>query len=172
MNADINAANNIQHQDLKILARAGDISLGVPPETSVVNKRNKTPPPSGTSAVRTNWLCTSSREIPRKGQKVTILVKQSTHGSENRRGDILQANDLDAVVNPVNCAGIMGKGLAQQFAKRYPEIVSPYRKACQSGTLTVSNPQIMPTKSERKPHYVVNLATKVHWKKTVKARVD
>ena len=38
-NADINAAENIRRQGLEILAKARNISLGVPPETLVVNKR-------------------------------------------------------------------------------------------------------------------------------------
>ena len=41
-NADVNAAENIRRQGVETLARAGNLSLGVPPETTVVNKRNKT----------------------------------------------------------------------------------------------------------------------------------
>ena len=40
-NADINAAENIRRQGVETLARAGNLSLGVPPETLAVNKRNK-----------------------------------------------------------------------------------------------------------------------------------
>ena len=42
INADINAAENIRRQGVETLARAGNSSLGVPPETIAVNKRNKT----------------------------------------------------------------------------------------------------------------------------------
>ena len=42
INADINAAENIRRQGVETLARAGNISLGVPPETLAVNKRNTT----------------------------------------------------------------------------------------------------------------------------------
>ena len=41
MNADINASENIRRQGLETLARAGNLSLGVPPETLAVNKRIK-----------------------------------------------------------------------------------------------------------------------------------
>ena len=41
INADINAAENIRCQGVETLARAGNLSLGVPPETIAVNKRNK-----------------------------------------------------------------------------------------------------------------------------------
>lgn len=34
-------------------------------------------------------------------------------------GDLLDA-DVEARVNPVNCVGYMGKGLALQFRKAYP----------------------------------------------------
>ena len=84
--------------------------------------------------------------------------------AETRRGDILAAQDMEAIVNPVNCVGTMGKGLALQFAHRYPEILGPYRKACQEQTLTVENPQILMVSFHRMPRYVVNLATKIHWR--------
>ena len=41
INADINAAENIRRQGVETLARAGNLSLGVPPETIAVNKRIK-----------------------------------------------------------------------------------------------------------------------------------
>ena len=83
---------------------------------------------------------------------------------EMRQGDILRAVDVDAVVNPVNCVGVMGKGLALQFARRYPEIVAPYRSACRAGELTVDHPQILRLARSARPLYVVNLATKQHWR--------
>ena len=61
-NADINAAENIRHQGLEILAKAGNISLGVPPETLAVNKRIK-PVSRRTRAVRRNSLSHKSSEI-------------------------------------------------------------------------------------------------------------
>ncbi len=35
------------------------------------------------------------------------------------RGDIF-AQPVEAIVNPVNCVGVMGRGLALQFKRRYP----------------------------------------------------
>ena len=61
-NADINAAENIRHQGLEILAKAGNISPGVPPETLAVNKRIK-PVSRRTRAVRRNSLSHKSSEI-------------------------------------------------------------------------------------------------------------
>ena len=39
---------------------------------------------------------------------------------ELRKGDILKA-DAEALVNTVNCVGIMGRGIALQFSKEYPD---------------------------------------------------
>ena len=43
--------------------------------------------------------------------------------------DLLYAG-VDALVNPVNCVGVMGKGLALQFKKMYPGNFDEYKKAC------------------------------------------
>lgn len=83
---------------------------------------------------------------------------------EYRRGDILKADDLDAIVNPVNCVGVMGKGLARQFASRYPQIVTPYRDACHTGKLTTERCFIQTVSREGSPQYIVNLATKEDWR--------
>jgi O-acetyl-ADP-ribose deacetylase (regulator of RNase III) len=50
-------------------------------------------------------------------------------------GDLL-ASDADALVNPVNTVGTMGKGLALQFARRFPSLVPTYRAALRTGALT------------------------------------
>ena len=84
--------------------------------------------------------------------------------AKTRSGDILAANDLAAIFNPVNCVGVMGKGLALQFARRYPQLVKPYQAACRRGRLTVERPLILPVNEDAMPRYVVNLATKVHWR--------
>src|SRR5438105_3854365 len=39
---------------------------------------------------------------------------------ELRSGDLLQA-EAEALVNPVNCVGVMGKGLALQFKRAFPD---------------------------------------------------
>ena len=42
------------------------------------------------------------------------------------KGDIFQSK-AQALVNPVNCVGAMGAGLARQFKNRYPELDRRYR---------------------------------------------
>lgn len=46
-------------------------------------------------------------------------------------------NHSDALVIPVNCVGVMGKGLALQFKEKYPEMYKQYVKLCKAGTLTL-----------------------------------
>lgn len=41
----------------------------------------------------------------------------------------------ECLVNTVNCVGVMGKGIALAFKKRFPEIMPPYQAACRSGEL-------------------------------------
>ena len=48
------------------------------------------------------------------------------------QGNLLEAQ-ADALVNAVNTEGVMGKGIAQQFKKRFPRMYSAYRQACIAG---------------------------------------
>ena len=45
------------------------------------------------------------------------------------RGDIF-TQPVEALVNPVNCVGVMGRGLALQFRRRFPNVFLAYRDAC------------------------------------------
>ncbi|MDQ2682371.1 MAG: macro domain-containing protein, partial [Chloroflexota bacterium] len=49
-------------------------------------------------------------------------------------GNLLE-DDAQALVNPVNCDGVMPGGLARQFALRWPEILAPYAEDCRTGRL-------------------------------------
>jgi O-acetyl-ADP-ribose deacetylase (regulator of RNase III) len=51
---------------------------------------------------------------------------------ELRRGNILDA-DAEALVNAVNCVGVMGKGLALQFKRALPDVFKAYERACRAG---------------------------------------
>jgi O-acetyl-ADP-ribose deacetylase (regulator of RNase III) len=46
-----------------------------------------------------------------------------------KTGDIF-TEDVEALVNPVNCIGIMGRGVALQFKKAWPENYKVYVEAC------------------------------------------
>lgn len=64
------------------------------------------------------------------------------------------------LVNPVNCVGVMGKGLAKEFAKRFPEIIEPYKMDCESGTIRLGWVKLYYVKEGRR---VVCFPTKGHW---------
>lgn len=49
-------------------------------------------------------------------------------------GDILFSK-CQTLVNPVNCVGVMGKGLALRFRKAYPDMYLRYKSICQRGLL-------------------------------------
>lgn len=72
--------------------------------------------------------------------------------------DIFRA-DVDALVVPVNCHGVMGAGLAAAARRRWPEIMPPYKMACCSGVLAPGRLMIV----AREGVDVVCLATKEHW---------
>ena len=52
------------------------------------------------------------------------------------RGNLLEAK-VGALVNPVNAVGVMGKGLALQFKKAYPQMFSDYSASCRRGDVRV-----------------------------------
>lgn len=69
----------------------------------------------------------------------------------------------DALVCPVNCVGVMGKGLALAFARRWPAMVEPYRAACHSTDLRIGRCWVWDT-SELPWRLVVCFPTKEHWR--------
>lgn len=70
---------------------------------------------------------------------------------------------VDAMVNPVNTVGIMGKGLSAQFKERYPKMFEQYQLACKKGQLTVGHILPYPT-NQVWPKYIFNFPTKMHWR--------
>ena len=74
------------------------------------------------------------------------------------KGDLLAA-EVEAQVNPVNCVGIMGGGLARAFSQRYPHIMPPYVQACREGTLRPGKVQGIPGDSPQDPSWIVNFPT-------------
>lgn len=77
-------------------------------------------------------------------------------------GDILRA-ECDALVNTVNCVGIMGRGIALQFKNVFPENFREYAAACRAGAVRPGKMFVTET-GEFFPRYIVNFPTKRHWK--------
>jgi O-acetyl-ADP-ribose deacetylase (regulator of RNase III) len=82
---------------------------------------------------------------------------------ELTQGNILKA-EAEALVNTVNCVGFMGKGIALQFKKAYPDNFDAYHKACQAGEVQPGHMFIFDLHSMLNPKYVVNFPTKRDWR--------
>lgn len=80
------------------------------------------------------------------------------------KGDLLKQYDVDAIVNTVNCVGVMGKGIALQFKKKWPENFKAYANACESGIVKPGKMYIYNAGALATPRYIVNFPTKKHWK--------
>lgn len=82
---------------------------------------------------------------------------------ESTTGNLLQA-DVEALVNTVNCVGVMGKGIALQFKQAFPPMFEAYRKAADAGEVVPGRMHIWSTEALVGPRYVINFPTKRHWK--------
>ena len=78
-------------------------------------------------------------------------------------GDLLRA-DVDALVNTVNTVGIMGKGIALQFKRAYPEMFIAYERAAKAGDLEIGRMHVWETGALDGPRFIINFPTKRHWR--------
>lgn len=81
-----------------------------------------------------------------------------------RKGDLLSSSDVDAIVNTVNCVGVMGKGIALQFKKKWPENFKEYQKACKNNQVVLGKMFIHYLGGLATPKYIINFPTKQHWR--------
>lgn len=84
-------------------------------------------------------------------------------------GDILTA-DVEALVNTVNCVGIMGRGVALQFKNAFPANFKAYQKACARREVVPGRMFVFETGTITNPKYIINFPTKRHWRG--KSRID
>ena len=80
-----------------------------------------------------------------------------------KQGDLL-ACETEAVVNTVNCVGIMGRGIALQFKKKYPENFKYYEVACKRGDVAPGKMFVYETHGLVNPRLIINFPTKRHWR--------
>lgn len=80
-----------------------------------------------------------------------------------KRGDVIGEN-AEALVNTVNCVGIMGKGVALQFKQAFPVNFKEYAAACRRGEVVPGKMLVHATGSLTPPHYIINFPTKRHWR--------
>lgn len=83
---------------------------------------------------------------------------------EFQTGDILKA-DAEALVNTVNCVGIMGRGIALQFKTAFPENFKAYAAACtREEEVQPGRMFVFTTGYLSNPNYIINFPTKRHWR--------
>jgi O-acetyl-ADP-ribose deacetylase (regulator of RNase III) len=72
----------------------------------------------------------------------------------------------EALINAVNCVGVMGKGIALQFKQKFPaDYFNAYKLACQTGELAIGSVQVYELKNaQTNPRYIINFPTKRHWR--------
>jgi len=78
-------------------------------------------------------------------------------------GDILAA-DAEALVNTVNCVGIMGRGIALQFKNAFPANFKAYAAACARQEVQPGRMFVFETGTMTNPKYIINFPTKRHWR--------
>lgn len=65
------------------------------------------------------------------------------------------------VVNTVNCVGVMGKGIAEEFKRRFPEMFREYVRLCDLGEVRPGQPYLY---TDIYGTSIINFPTKNHWK--------
>ncbi|MBK7395301.1 MAG: macro domain-containing protein [Myxococcales bacterium] len=81
---------------------------------------------------------------------------------EHGTGNLLTV-DADALVNTVNCEGVMGKGLALQFKKAFPEVFASYARACKLGEVRPGKMHVV--QRQTSPRVIINFPTKEQWRR-------
>lgn len=74
-------------------------------------------------------------------------------------GNLFNA-DAHVLVNPVNCVGVMGKGLALQFKKSFPQNFHNYKILCENNRVTPGRVDF----TEENGKIIINFPTKRHWR--------
>ncbi len=79
-------------------------------------------------------------------------------------GDLFESK-CQTLVNTVNTVGIMGKGIALEFKKRFPEMFADYEKLCAEGKVKLGEPYLY---KKLTPPWILNFPTKDHWRSVSK----
>lgn len=69
------------------------------------------------------------------------------------------------LVNTVNCVGVMGKGIALEFKKRFPDMFEDYVLRCRRGEVRLGRPYLY---KSLMPPWILNFPTKDHWRSVTK----
>jgi O-acetyl-ADP-ribose deacetylase (regulator of RNase III) len=82
---------------------------------------------------------------------------------EYKSGNILEAT-AEALVNTVNCVGVMGRGIALQFRNAYPDNYRAYKAACDRKEVVPGRMFAFDLNRFENPKLIINFPTKRHWK--------
>src|SRR5436305_64615 len=77
-----------------------------------------------------------------------------------RVGNIFES-DAQTLVNTVNCVGVMGKGIALEFRRRFPDMFEDYVRACERNLVQLGRPYLF---RRTVPPWILNFPTKGHWR--------
>lgn len=75
-------------------------------------------------------------------------------------GDLFEST-CQTWVNTVNCVGVMGKGVALEFRKRFPDMYADYVERCKRGGVRLGRPYLY---KHLVPPWILNFPTKQHWR--------
>jgi O-acetyl-ADP-ribose deacetylase (regulator of RNase III) len=75
-------------------------------------------------------------------------------------GDLFESR-AQTLVNAVNCVGVMGKGIAEQFKRRFPAMFEDYRRRSKGKQVRLGEPYLYRDSSGVQ---IVNFPTKGHWR--------
>lgn len=93
----------------------------------------------------------SGQKLRREGRVATIRVLT---------GDLFQSK-AQTLVNAVNCVGVMGKGIALEFKRRFPEMYEDYAARCAAKRVRLGEPYLF---RRATPPWILNFPTKDHWR--------
>jgi O-acetyl-ADP-ribose deacetylase (regulator of RNase III) len=100
-------------------------------------------------------------------------VQRSAATEKSRQGIMIEVRSVgsmfdcgaDALVNPVNCVGVMGKGLALEFRKRFPLMGREFTTKCMKHEIRLGEVSVWKNPApEPEVQYVINFPTKQHWR--------
>jgi len=82
---------------------------------------------------------------------------------EYKAGDLVSQH-TEALVNTVNCVGVMGRGIALQFKKTWPDNFKAYAAACRRQDVQPGRMFVFETGRLTNPRFIINFPTKRHWR--------
>lgn len=91
------------------------------------------------------------------------IIEEEANMIEYKNGDILR-EDAEALINTVNCVGIMGRGIALQFKNVFPGNFDVYAAACKKNEVQPGKMFVYETGQLTNPRFIINFPTKRHWR--------